>query len=771
MAVSLLILLFVVHELSYDNFHENKDRIFLAKGNFIYGTQTSSISGFSATTAKILKESSNEIKEFVRLTSKDHFLLSAKGNNFYEDKILFADPSLFSVFSFHLISGNPKNALSQPNKMVVSPKMAKKYFGDESPIGKTIQYIPPAGIDFSSGKPVTVPGIKQIYEITGIISPAPSNSSIDYNFIISLSSLSTIEKNFYYYDKATIGGYNTYFLLNNKNQTSEVEANMNKLILPPLPEAKINLYLQPLEKNHFDTVNKNFVYIFWGIALIILFLAIINYISLTTARSTLRAKEVGIKKAIGAMQYQLAMQFFGESLMISFFAFFLSLILMQLMLPAFYNLLQVNIPLSFIWQPGFIMTASLVLILTSLLSGAYPAILLSNFAAIDVLKGKFTSSTGGAVLRNFFIIFQFSVAGVLIICSLIIQGQLDFIRQKDIGINKNGIIIIALPSMDRHYLFLKNELNRLAGIISVSASTSVPFYPQGSFSVFNQSEDKRQIEMNLTNVDGDFFKTYNIKWKEKLYENDFFAKANGKIILNEAALAALDIKSPLGKEIKFLGPPKSIMGIIKNYNFISLHFPVKPLIILASNDSSGHLMDNGGFLSVLLSPQANIPQKIKEIRDIYQTYEKVKPLEYFFLDDAFNKLYQYEDRLANIFKIFSFFAVFIACLGLFGLSTFSAENRIKEIGIRKVLGASVMDVVILITKEFFWFILIANIIAFPIAWYAMNKWLNDFAFKIKISWEILMVSILLTVFIGILTVSLQAVKAALANPVKSLRTE
>ena len=774
-SVSLLIMLFVFHELNFDQFHKKYQLIFKAKGEIKYGGQPIYMETFSGATAAAIKNETTEAVESVRLYAQNHVIMSRENEKkqvFYEEKFLFADPSFLSVFSFKLIEGNAETALSEPNKMLITPEMAKKYFGNQSPVGKTLVYHSNGGLDYSGKKPVTIPSESYIFEITGIIEPAPSYSTIQYNFVTSFSSLAAIDKNGYTFDKPALGGYEYYFLLKNDKSVANVEKALNKLVIPAMADMKQHFTLIALKNIHFSHTDKTNIYIFLVISFIILLLALINYMSLTTARSAIRAKEVGIRKVVGAGRGQLVSQFFGESIVFILLSFLIALLLMQAMLPAFYDLVQVHIPLSFLWNPQFIIFVCVVLITSGLLAGSYPALLLSRFIPIDVLKGKLVSGQGVVGLRRFFIVFQFSVSIILIICSLIIQRQLDFIRKKDLGLNKEQMLVIPVSaSIGKKYLSLKNELKAQTGVINVAASTSVPFNPEGTNIMFIETLDKKQISLHYTNIDEDFLKTYNIKWKEKLPEAEFFDKIQGKVILNEAAVEQMNLKNPLGKKISFSNRTPEVAGIVRNFNFMSLQTNVPPMLMSPVKDTAGQLMIMNGYLSVQLDIKADVSQKLIDFARIYKTYEAEKPFEYFFLDETFNRLYKSEDRLANTFKIFTVFSVFIACLGLFGLVTFIAERRTKEIGIRKVFGASVADIVTLLSKEFIWLVLVSNAIAVPLAWYFMHKWIQAYPFRINLSWWIFALSGSMALLIAVLTVSFQAIKSALANPVKSLRTE
>ncbi len=780
MAVSLLIILFVFHEFSYDRFHAHAERIFKASNEMRFGERDFNSDRFSVMTAPVLKQNNAEIENFVRMAPYDRVLLWPTGSpdrRLYEDRFLFADSSFLSVFNFPLLKGNAKTALNRPFTILITPEMAAKYFGNENPVGRKLSYQTTS--DFFALDANRQPSVEHLFEVTGIIEKAPSNSSIDYQFVASFSTLAMLDKNAFAWQDVGVGNYQTYFLLTDASKVGKIRGSLKQLVKAPMPEAKLTVLLEALPDLHLygktSSENLKYVYVFLGVALVILSLALVNYMSLTTARATQRAKEVGVRKVIGASRRQLAVQFFGESVLLCSVAFVLAWVWMQLALPVFQQLLQVKLPVRLLWQPAFLGIAAIVFLASSLLAGSYPALLLSGFAPVSVLKGGFKTDWGSARVRRVFIVFQFAVSGVLICCSLIMQRQMDFMRSKDIGLNKDRMLVIPVEgSVGRKYLNLKEEIRRTAGVTGVGASTSVPFDSKGINLMTTQLADKRLISLTYNSVDSDFLKTYGIRWHRKTPAAESFAGLAKKVLINETAAKELGYREPLGSYIPLGDKPEDkveIVGILKDFNIESLQARINPMMIWPVQDTAGNLMQTGGYLSVRLDKKAELPGKIAQFRKMYSRYEPEKPFEYFFLDEKFNRLYQYQDRLANVLKAFTGFAILIACLGLFGLATFTAERRTKEIGIRKILGASVSQVVTLLSKDFLVLVTVAFVIATPIAWYAMNRWLQDFAYRIDISWWIFAVAGVLALLIALVTVSFQAVKAALANPVKSLRSE
>jgi putative ABC transport system permease protein len=777
-AVSLLILLFVQHELSYDSFHERAAQIFQASGEFQYGGQTVYMNGLTAPVAPAMQKSYPDVLAFVRTSSHyNHVLISRPGKagkGFYEDEWLFADSSFLSVFSFKLLSGDRRTALAQPNAVLITPQQAEKYFGGEDPIGKTLRFVRKPNPYHDS-----VLVAREIpFTVTGIIEPAPSNSTLRYNFIASFGSLASVEKKEFDNTKVGIGGYPTYFLLRSEEAVGKIQRGLNKLVPALMPGMKQHLFLTGLTDLHLNGrtsgSNQKYMYIFSGVALLILLLALINYMSLTTARATQRAKEVGIRKVVGAARGQLIRQFFGESLFVTLLAFCVAILLMALLLSPFYRMIGVTIPVHFMGQPRFLLVGGSILILSGLLAGSYPALLLSKFLPVAVLKGKLNAGGGGASIRRVFTVFQFTASIALVICSLAVQRQLNLLRNKDLGLDKEQLVVIPVDAVTAGKSeALKTELSRQPGTVRVTASTSVPFASNGPNMMFSERPDKQQINLYFFNIDEQFIAAFGISWQEKTKAADLFTGGSNRVILNQTAVQKLGLgKDPVGKRIPFGGEQAEVVGVVKDFHFQSLQQAIEPLAMFpVPLSDAGKMFAYGGYLSVRLSPRADLPQSIARLEAIYRKYNPGKPFEYHFLDDTFDQLYKYHDRLANLSGAFTAFAILISCLGLFGLAAFTAERRTKEIGIRKVLGASVAGLVGLLSKDFLKLVGIAFIAAVPVAWYAVNQWLQDFAYKISMNWWLFALAGGMAGIIALFTVIFQAAKAALANPVDSLRNE
>jgi putative ABC transport system permease protein len=760
MAVSMLILMFVMHEYSYDKFHENGSRIYSVLAKVKMDGRDIQFKNFNAKLAPQLKESTTEIQDFVRLKESYYPVVIRNPENpsalFSEKNFMFADPSFFKVFSFKLKEGTSDDVLNKPYMLVISERAAKKYFGERDPVGKTLLY---------EGK--------HLFQITGVAENPPSNSTFHFDFVASISTIPQLSQS----DKDMwehAGAFNTYLLLDSEKSVSKVE---KQIIFSGLKindfDKKASYSLEGfttvhLGNNFADSGNTKLIRIFAGIALLILFLALFNYMSLTTARSTQRAKEVGVRKVAGAPRSGLIWQFYTESILVCSIAFALSFILVELMRQPFYNLLNLKIDASFLLSSSFIGVLIGVLLFSACIAGSYPALILSGFSPIEVLKGRLGSQQKGAVLRKFFMVFQFTVSIALIVCSFIVQQQLSFMQHVKLGLNKDQMLNIPLSgSVGKKYFSLKNEIAELAGVEEVAFSSTGLYKGYNMFFAQNKSTEK-DVSISYAEVDANYMNTLQLAWKIQPEGNSW--KNGHGILLNETAITELGLKgNPMGQTVF----NRNVVGVLKNFRFASTQNEKLPMGLFIISDTTNMLADaqDSGILFARMDPKSNIVDKIKSIESIYKKYSPDKPFEYYFLDDAFNDTFKTEIRMSKMFTVFTAFAIFIACMGLFGLVTFTAETRTKEIGIRKVLGASVTSVVALLSKDFLKLVFISIILAAPIAWYFMKKWLEDFTDRIEIAWWVFAVSGMIAILITLITVSFQSIKAAFMNPVKSLKSD
>lgn len=766
MTVSMLILLYVSHEMSFDRFHPNGKRIFSTLVRMTFGGNTVQFNQISKNFGPAVQRANPEVKDFVRIASSfrnDVIVKSDENHQFFERGFYFSEPSLFKVFAIDFLKGDASAALIDPNTVVITEEIAQKYFGNQNPIGKILTY-----------------NKNDLLKVTGVIKRLPTNSSLHFDFIASLPTFEAImkrdPKNNYETDDAVgTGSYETYFLLDKPESKAKVEKVIPKLLTNQQNELESHsaYFLLPLLETHLgnnwaDTSNTKYVMIFLCIAGIVLLLALINYMSLTTSRSTIRAKEVGVRKVLGANRHNLASQFYGESILISLISFVLALVLFQVLKQPFYGLLDLNIDDSFVTSPLFLSILLVLVVITALIAGSYPALLLSKFSPLLILKGKLSSANQGATLRRTFIVFQFGVSIVLIIFSLIVQRQLNFLQTKKIGMNKEQVLVIMLSkAAQTHYAAFRHDLTQRVGIQQIGAA-SISLFTGGWNMFFTKTPTtKEDVSINNMTVDENFFSLLELEWKFKPANIDELAFGN-RILINETAVGKLKINDkPIGQKLDVFENQKAeIVGVLKDFNFTSLQSKIDAMMFKVVKDTT-----RLNSLYLRLSTKADFQQKIAAIEKIYKKYDSDAPFEYYFLDEAFNKQYRAEQRMSYLFSGFTGIAIFIACMGLFGLITFTAEQKTKEIGVRKVLGASAVNIVSLLSKDFLRLVLISNGIAFPIAYYIIHRWLQDFAYQTDVSADIFILAGVLAIVIALATVIVQATKAALVNPVQSLKSE
>jgi len=767
LAVCMTILLYVEHESSYDKFHANADRIFWIQGKVKLNNDSVFMPKMSFVSAPLAKQNDASVESFVRYMSnyKPPVIQIGKSpdKKFTEKDFMFADSNFFSFFSFPLLQGNKQSVLQNPFQVVISKDAAQKYFGSENPVGKTIEY-----------------NNLYTFTITGVADNTPSNSSIRYNFVASIQSLAGIDeyKPLLESQRVQLGAFSTYFLLHKSTDAPHLANTLQHLAQNENKDGGNNetYFATPLTSTHLhanygDSANTKYLKIFSFVALLILLLALTNYVSLSTARSASRAKEVGVRKVLGASKKSITIQFVSESALFTTVSFLLAIFLCINFQHLFFNFLQIKIDASFFYNPFLLLSFAALFILTVILASAYPSILLSAYKPVKVLYGKFSRQSGGLSVRKFFTVFQFTISVALIICAIIIDRQMYFFRHTDTGVNRENIVMIPFEqSIGKHFSAFKHETESLSGV----QQTTVAHYPMyKGYDIFFTKEKNSNVNVTLPvfSVDENFISTLGLQWKFKPDEALDFNK--NQVIINEATIAKLDLdpNNPLHKKISIASQNFEVAGVLKNFNYETLNNKIGALCLFIASDTSQGWAQAGGCLFVKTKAHIDMPAFIQHIKNIYEKYDKQKPFEFSFMDDAYDALYTAEDRLAKIFEVFTALTICIACLGLFGLITFMAEQRTKEIGIRKVLGASVKSIVQMLSKDFVKLILISLVIAVPIAWWAMHSWLENFAYRINIEWWVFAVAGIGILLIALITVSFQAIKAALANPVESLRTE
>ncbi|MEZ2335737.1 FtsX-like permease family protein [Mucilaginibacter sp. RCC_168] len=773
----MLILVYIVNEQSYDTFNTNADDVYRVTRSFntVDGTQTLFLGSIAPPFGPLLKNEFPDIKKITRLRGNGIVSMRYKDKLINEPGSYFADENFVDIFTVKTIQGDPKTALSDPFTVMMTEDMARKYFGNEDPMNKEIRL----GNQFN-------------FKVTGIYKPFPTNSHLHPEMLLSFI---TLKDSTLYGDKQlhTNWGNNdfyTYMLLpahyNVEHMESLFPGFLDKYVhFPGQPgnfqESKNSkLHIQKLLDIHLHShldaeieTNGDIkrVYIFSAIALFILLIACINYMNLSTARSALRAREIGIRKVIGAQRKEIITQFLSESVLITCFSLILALVLTWLLIPPINGLSNLGLSIKSLYDPKLLLCILILPFFVGILSGIYPALFMSSFKPVKVLKGILKVGSGGVSFRKVLVVVQFSVSIVLIVATTIVFQQLRYIQQKSLGFDKEHIITMSNPFSDSQFEAFKNEVQKNAYVKEIGRSSRIPsgrLLDDQGISVFEGAKSQPvKADVKYVNTDYGFIPTFGMKMAAgRNFARNFGTDSNNYVV-NTAAVKALGWKTPenaIGKDLAYGGVKGKVIGVVNDFHFESLHQNIIPLLFRMPGKG------NYGRLSIKIAGN-NINSSINVIQQAWQKLQPETPFEYTFLDERFQKLYDSEQQQGSLFTIFSFIAIFIACLGLFGLSAFTISQRVKEIGVRKVLGASIPQIVTELSKDFLRLVIIASVIALPVAWYAMSKWLLDFAFRISIQWWVFVMAGVVALVIAFVTISFQSIKAAMANPVKSLRSE
>ncbi|MDB5285376.1 MAG: hypothetical protein JWR05_325 [Mucilaginibacter sp.] len=759
LASSILILLWVQNEISFDKFQKNANQIYRVVGNL--GDLRSAVN--SAAMPAALKAKMPVVKNTVRLNATPNTMLLEAGEKKFEEKrAYYADPSFMDMFSFPLVQGNRPTALTQVDGVVITQEMATKYFGSENPIGKLLR---------KDGRENLI--------VTGVFANIPANSHLQFDFILPMASLARTNDdlkdnrwdNFNFY---------TYIQLDKSFDPSTanllgLEKQIDKLFNNHVPEMKATFQVQPLTTIHLAPErladlpghgNAQYVSIFFIIAILILVVACINFMNLATARSARRAKEIGLRKVAGAVRGQLIMQFLSESVFISFLSLLLALGIVWLFLPVFNGLADRKLAID-ASDTKFWLSLAGIALLTGLISGSYPALFLSGFNPVKVLKGNVKSLGGNLLFRNALVVTQFMVSIILLVGTVVIYNQLKFIKERNPGFEKSNLLYMPANGVIwSKQQALKNELkgNPLTSDFAITSDLPTNL-ANATINVNWDGKDPRsQVVIPQMDVSEDFIQVFKMKLLTgRSFSRSFTADSNNYMV-NEKMLSLMNLNTvnAIGKSLTFHGRKGVIVGILKDFNFKPLQQAIEPLVLTFNK--------YGGFVVVRTTP-GNTSATIQALSKISQDLNPAYPFKFDFLDQDLANLYKGEKQMGNIFNLFAILGIFISCLGLYGLSAFMAEQRTKEIGVRKVLGASVLNLVYLLSSGITRLILIAIVIAVPLSWYAVNSWLNGFAYHINVSWLIFFTASLAALSIAWLTVSYESIKAAIVNPVKSLKTE
>jgi len=749
MTCTILIFLWVQSELSFDRYHENADRIYRVYKKYQMGEET----GYNPSTPLPLASAAKQKIAGIQVSTKytrSTVLVKYGDKIFTENRVCCADTSFFNLFTFQFIKGHAETALSTPNAIVMTRDMETKYFGGQDPMGKVL----------------TVDNRGE-FIVTGVVENAPVHSELRYDFFIPISFITDVNAAD---DWGTHWLY-TYVMLEQNANLFDVEQEMSAMIQERLPEEKISLHLQPLTDIHLYSldgkpVGMRYVYFFSIIAIFILAIACINFMNLTTAYSLRRAREVGLRKTVGAEKKQIALQFFGESLLFTCIAMGIAFVLLQLVSPAFNDVTGRSLALD-VTNLKHILGFFLIVIVTGLLSGAYPALFLSSFRPADVFKGSMSRGMKGSTLRKILVIIQFSLSIALMISTSVIYSQLDYIKNTDKGYTEENVLYLYMNRQLReNYQPMKNELLKNPGIKNVSRTSELPnsIWSIIRGIVWEGKETDEGAAFGFAAIDEDYIETMQMEIVQGRNFSKAFPADSANYILNQKAIAVMGYEDPIGRRFTLdQDAPGTIIGVVKDFHSLPLNYALEPFVLtLAPN----------WYRRVLIRVQTDdMAGTLRYIENVWSRFVPGFPFEYGFLDERFDSMYDAELRAGKIFGYFVVIAIFISCMGLFGLSSFTAEQKTKEIGVRKILGASTVKILYLLSKEFMKWVLLANVIAWPMAYVVMTKWLQNFAYRAHVGIWVFAVSALAAILIALFTVSYQSIRAATSNPVDSLRYE
>jgi len=772
-ACSIIVFLWIQDELSYDSFHQDADRIFSAVIDYKSGNQEGQVNKTNPPLAPTMMADIPEIESATRfLHAVNKLVTYADGDrNFLENGIFYADSTIFNVFTIPLITGDPTDLLTRPKTIVITQEIAQKYFGDEDPIGKTLVF-----------------DNKYDREVVGVVKSWPDNSHWHFDMLASMNTIHTAT------DDSWLSNYvNTYFKIREGTSIDVVLPKINELVhshKDALLEAALGMPMaewqaQGNKSEHLavpiqdiylhgttkDPIGKSgdirYVYLFAVIGLLVLFVACINFMSLTTARSGIRAKEIGMRKVFGSSKRSLIWQFLIETILITFCAMFIAIVFIEILLPYFNNFTDKALNLNFA-NVATMPILILMVIVVGLMAGGYSAVSLVSLKTLPSLKGSLFKGKGNSWFRNLLVLFQFSISILVILFTIVAYSQMKYIKNKKLGFNKEQLLVIDRASiLGNDIVAFKEELLKNPAVQYASATYHIPGTAASGQSFKSEySAPGELIDISLLCGDYDYLDAMGIKLVSGRYFSEDFKSDDNSVVVNTAAVKRLGYKDAIGKKIYTTDSEEGmiIIGVVEDFHISSLHKEIEPIMMLYP----GSAWDQ--YMAVRIQPE-NVAATLEYLEKTWDHFTGGQPFEYFFMDSFFDNLHKAEQQTGKFFAIFATLAIFIACLGLFGLAAFTAEQKTKEIGVRKVLGASVANIVSLLLTQFNKWVLIANIIAWPIGYYIMKIWLQNFAYHIELKIEYFLLSGFIALFIAIITVSYQAVNAAIKNPVNALNYE
>jgi putative ABC transport system permease protein len=752
---SLLISLWVLDELSYDKFHTHADRLYRVEFDQNYSGQLYHVNVSPHPMAPALVEEIPEVEDATRVNPMGELLIKHAEMTFFEDSVMAVDPSFLEMFSYPLHQGDVRTALANPNSIILTEDRAKTYFGHGEAIGKTLNIN--NSMDFT---------------VTGVMKNIPKTGYLQFDALVPYELLRTLGRDLEQWDNNTTL---TFALLRKNAQPDSVAQKIHALTIKHDSGEDQTYSLRPLTQIHLYSYfgfgdkrgNAQYVALFFAIAIFVLLIACINFMNLSTARSAKRAREVGMRKVVGAVKRQIITQFYGESCIFTFLSLILALLCVNLALPAFNALTGKDI--SFVTlASGYTPLVVLgILMITGFIAGSYPALFLSSFHPVRVLKGTISSGSSGAIFRKILVVVQFSLSISLIIGTGIVYSQLDYMKEKTLGFETDHLLAIQMRgSVKDSYGTLKKELLKHPDVVAVSAASHKPsgIYSNAGGADWEGKDPEQDVSVHFTSVDYDYFETADMEMVGgRSYSLDFPSDSESAYVVNEELQRLMGIDSAVGKQFTFGERTGTIIGVVKDFHFLSLRKKIEPLILLLRPEYIYYLMTR-------IRPE-NVAVTLNDIESTWSRVIPGFPFDYEFINEDFELMYRAEQRMGSVLKYFSFLAVFIACLGLFGLASFAAEQRTREIGIRKVLGASIPRITFLLCREFTLLVLLANLVAWPVVYLAMRNWLADFAYRTVIGWETFFFAGVLALVIALFTVSYQALKAALSNPARALKYE
>lgn len=753
MAVCILIMLWVQDEISYDRFNAQADQIYRVCFSDLWSGNRVKFSSTPTGIGPALKQDFSEVADSARLFRMKNMLVRYKEKRFVEEYIFLADYSLFDIFSFPFVKGDPHKALNNPHSVVLSEQAAVKYFGSSDPVGKTL-----------------IIGSSMDFLVTGVFQDIPKTSHIRFEILAPFQLLKELGVDL---QQWTNWSYYTYILLHPKSHRIE-DRRLTEYYQSHVSSFKnVQMHLLPLKDIHLRSQSMGgigadgdikYVYVFSLIAIFVLLIACINFMNLSTAKSWIRAKEVGMRKVVGARRRDIIRQFFGESVLQAFLSLFVAMVLVKISLPLFNHITSKGLSLDLKGNLFLYVGLIGITFFSGVVAGSYPALFLSSFHPVTVLKGlgSFKAKTR-EVFRKVLVITQFSLTIIMIIGTIIIYNQIQFMRDKKLGFDQSHLIVLSLTgTLINNCDAFKQEIIRNPGVLEASLALSRQFHSTPSDLWRGESADKN-VRLFFNYVDEDYLKTFGMEIAEGRFFSKEFSDDNNNFVLNETAVKTMGLEDPVGMSLTIKGRKGTVVGVVKDFHFETLNWKIGPLCLLAPGEAFRYLFAR-------VSPQ-NLENTLRAMQEVWKKFEPHYPFRYQFFDDDFDRLYWSEQRIGTIVKYFALMAVFISCLGLFGLSAYIAERRTKEIGIRRVLGASSVEIIVLLSKEFAKCVLISSAIAWPMAYLIMNKWLANFAYRTGIGVGVFLGAAVSALATALLTVSFQTVKAAVTNPVDSLRYE